>query len=124
MAAETKKTMVLGASNNPSRYSYKCVHRLQSFGHEVVPVGIKKGEVGGITIINEKKEIKNIDTVTMYLSAANQKEYYTYLLDIISPKRIIFNPGAENEDLASIAQQKGIEVEEACTLVMLATDQF
>lgn len=124
MATETKKTMVLGASNNPSRYSYKCVHRLQDFGHEVVPIGIKRGEVGGIPIINEKKPIENVDTVSMYLSAANQKEYYTYLLEVISPKRIIFNPGAENEDLASIAQQKGIEVEEACTLVMLSTGQF
>lgn len=120
---EKKKTLVLGASENPSRYSFLALNRLQSYKHPVVAIGRKKGIVGDVTIETEKKEWKDVDTVTLYLNPNRQKEYYGYILGL-RPKRIIFNPGAENSDLAELAVSKGIQTVEACTLVMLATNQY
>ena len=119
-----KPTLVLGASNNPSRYSFTAVQRLKKYGHEVYPVSIKKGEIDGIEIINGTPAIFGINTVTMYLNSEHQKKYYSYILDIIKPKRIIFNPGAENDELAEMATKKGIEVIEGCTLVMLSVGNY
>ena len=118
-----KKTLVLGASCNPSRYSYVAINRLTGMKHPVVGIGKKKGTVAGVEIETEQQPIEDVDTVTLYLSAANQQPYYDYILGL-NPKRIIFNPGAENEELASLAEKKGIEPVEACTLVMLATGQY
>lgn len=118
-----KKTLVLGASDNPSRYSYLAVQRLRSHGHPVVAVGRKNTRVGDVTIEKEKKEFDKIDTVTLYLNPFHQKEYYDYILSL-DPKRIIFNPGAENDELARLAKEKGIKTLEACTLVMLSTNQY
>ncbi len=118
-----KKTVVLGASTNPDRYSNIAIHRLLLHGHEVVPIGIKRGEVAGIKIINEKIQFEKIDTVTLYLNPQRQKEYYDYILSL-KPKRIIFNPGAENEELENLAKANGIEANEACTLVLLSTGQY
>ena len=120
---EKKKTLVLGASENPSRYSYLAVQRLQSHQHPVVAIGKKKGMVGNVHIETEQKDWKDIDTVTLYLNPLNQKKYYDYLLSL-KPQRIIFNPGAENDELAKMAAIKGIQPVEACTLVMLATGQY
>lgn len=114
-----KKTIVLGASTNPSRYSHAAVQRLLAKGHEVVPVGIKNGEIAGLAIQEGHPEVEEVDTVTLYLSPENQKAYYDYLLGL-KPKRIIFNPGTENPELMRLAQEKGIDVEIACTLVMLS----
>jgi predicted CoA-binding protein len=120
---DKKNTLVLGASENPSRYSHLALRRLESRQHPVVAIGRKKGVVGNVTIETEKKQWNNIDTVTLYLNPMNQKEYYDYILSL-KPRRIIFNPGAENDELAQMATSKGIQSVEACTLVMLATNQY
>ena len=118
-----KKTLVLGASDNPSRYSYLAMERLRSHGHPVVAVGRKHSFVAGIEINTEKIQWENIDTVTLYLNPVHQQQYYDYILSL-HPKRIIFNPGAENEELITLAEEKGISTIEACTLVMLSTNQY
>lgn len=118
-----KKTLVLGASGNPERYSYLAVNRLRGKGIETVAIGRKKTKVADVEIVTEKEDYKNIDTVTLYLSPRNQKEYYDYIISL-HPNRIIFNPGAENEELSGLAKANGIKPLEACTLVMLSTNQF
>ncbi len=123
MMNEKKKTLVLGASDNPSRYSYLALHRLKSHGHPVVAIGKKTGMVADIPIEKEKKTFEQVDTVTLYLNPAHQKQYYDYIVSL-KPKRIIFNPGAENDELSDLAIKNGIEPMEACTLVLLATGQY
>ncbi|SFF86973.1 CoA-binding protein [Pontibacter chinhatensis] len=119
-----KKTVVLGASDNPDRYAYKAVHKLQRHGHEVVPVGIKKAEVGGLSIVTDKAQpIEEVDTVTLYVGPRNQPVWYDYILNL-KPKRIIFNPGTENPELEKKAKEANIETLHHCTLVMLATDSY
>ena len=118
-----KKTLVLGASDNPSRYSYLALKRLKINGHPVVAVGKKHAMVDDVVIEKEKKDFDNIDTVTLYLNPLHQQDYYDYILSL-KPKRIIFNPGAENEELASLAAKHQIKVMEACTLVLLSTGQY
>ena len=118
-----KKTLVLGASDNPERYSYLAINRLQQNGHPVVAIGRNNTMVNGINVTTEKEPLSDVDTVTMYLNPMHQKEYYNYILSL-KPKRIIFNPGAENEELAEMARANQIEPMEACTLVLLSTGQF
>ncbi|MCB0563732.1 MAG: CoA-binding protein [Phaeodactylibacter sp.] len=118
-----KKTLVLGASTNPIRYSNAAVHRLAQGGFEVVPVGVREGEISGVTIEQGKPVLENIHTITLYLNPQRQQEYYDYILSL-NPKRIIFNPGTENPELIRLAREKGIEVEMGCTLVMLAVGQY
>lgn len=89
----------------------------------MVAVGKKHSFVGDVEINKEKKPWENVDTITLYLNPTHQKEYYDYILSL-KPKRIIFNPGAENEELAALAKKNGIEPLEACTLVMLSTNQY
>ena len=120
---KTKKTLVLGASDNPERYSYKAIQRLQNHNHPVVAVGRKQTEVLGIPVEKEKIFFDGIDTVTLYLNPKNQEEYYDYILSL-KPKRVIFNPGTENPELYKILTQNNIEYEVACTLVLLGTGQF
>jgi hypothetical protein len=120
---DAKKTLVLGASENPRRYSYLAVENLLSHKHPVLAIGKKAGNVQGIEISTEKKIYADVDTVTLYLNPANQKQYYDYILSL-NPKRIIFNPGTENRELASLARNNGIETLQACTLVMLSTGQY
>ena len=121
----SKKTVILGATTNPARYAYFAAERLTKSQHEIVPIGIKKGEVFGKDILDlrEKPVVKDVDTITMYVGPQNQKEWEEYILSL-NPKRIIFNPGSENSDLAKKARDKGTEVLEACTLVMLGSDQY
>lgn len=118
-----KKTLVIGASENPSRYGYLAVNMLRDYGHPVVAIGNKSGKVGDVSFSKERPEDKDIDTISLYLNPKNQEEYYDYILGL-APKRIIFNPGTENPDLENRAAEKGIHVEEACTLVMLRTGQY
>ena len=118
-----KKTLVLGASPNPNRYAYTAVQRLVNAGYEVVPLGIKSGEISGLPIENGLPKIEEVDTVTIYLSKEKQKPYYDYILSL-KPKRIIFNPGAENLEFAHMASVEGIEIDQACTLVMLAAATY
>lgn len=117
------RTVVLGASTKESRYSHKAVLLLKEYNHEVFPIGIKTGYIGETEILTGQPVIKNVDTITMYLSEKNQIPMYDYILSL-KPKRIIFNPGSENAELASIANGEGIRVEHACTLVLLRTGQY
>ena len=118
-----KKTLVLGASDNPSRYSYLAINRLQANKHPVVAVGRKETEVNGIEVHKNPVAAEGVDTITLYLNPQNQVEYYDYILGL-KPKRIIFNPGTENPELIQKAKQAGIEPVIACTLVMLSTGQY
>lgn len=122
MATE-KKTLVLGASENPSRYSYLAMNKLKASKHPVLAVGRREGEVAGMHISKSPVQEEGVDTVTLYLNPTHQKEYYDYILGL-QPKRIIFNPGTENPELMKLAREKGIEPVAACTLVMLATGQY
>ena len=118
-----KKTVVLGASDSPMRYSFLAVRRLKSYDHPIIAIGKKKGSVDDIQIITEHPVMDDVDTVTLYLNPMHQKQYYDYILSL-HPKRIIFNPGAENDELAALAKQNGIQPVNACTLVMLSTGQY
>lgn len=118
-----KKTLILGASSNSSRYSYLAAARLKANGHEIVQVGKKDEENPFGPIVSEQLRLEAIDTVTLYLNPQHQKAYYDYLLDL-QPKRIIFNPGAENEELQAMAEAHGIKCENACTLVLLGTGLY
>ena len=118
-----KKTLVLGASSNPERYSYLAVSKLKQSGHEVVALGVKDGEIDGVPIVQGKPELEDIDTVTLYINPFRQDEYYDYILDL-KPKRLIFNPGTENYAFMHRAKLEGVEVLAACTLVMLSTGQY
>lgn len=120
---QKKKTVVLGASGNPSRYSYLAVQKLRAFNHPVIAVGRREGQVADVAISREQVKEPDIDTVTLYLNPKNQMEYYDYIL-AIHPKRIIFNPGTENDELIEKAKTNNIQPVIACTLVMLSTGQY
>ena len=119
----TKKTIVLGASQNPARYSNMAVTRLNAHKHPVVAIGRREGQIGNTKIVTGKPNEEDVDTITLYLNPENQKPYYDYILSL-KPKRIIFNPGAENYELEKLAEKNGIQPMEACTLVLLSTGQF
>jgi len=120
-----KKTLILGASTNPARYAYLVANKLVRKGHPIVNIGRKAGQVAGVEIepADETKIHTDIDTVTVYVAPQHQPVYYDYLLKT-NPKRVVFNPGAENPELREKLQNAGIETVEACTLVMLNTGQF
>jgi predicted CoA-binding protein len=118
-----KKTLVVGATPNPTRYAFLAANRLIAHGHPIELVGIKKGEIAGKAIMTEKKQLEDIDTVTLYVGPQNQPEWYDYIISL-KPKRIIFNPGTENAEFENLANKHGIETEQACTLVMLAAEQY
>ena len=119
------KTVVLGATPNPSRYAHFAGLKLKESGHEVIPIGIKKGEVAGKEIIDlrEKPFIEEVHTITLYIGSSNQVEWEDYIISL-NPKRIIFNPGTENPSLENKARSQGIEALRACTLVMLSADTY
>ncbi|MGZ3845141.1 MAG: CoA-binding protein [Flavisolibacter sp.] len=121
--AEKKKTLVLGASSNPARYSYLAVQRLRAHKHPVVAIGRRVGTVADVDISKERASDSDIDTITLYLNPKNQVEYYDYILSL-HPKRIIFNPGTENDELIQKARENNIKPVIACTLVMLSTGQY
>lgn len=118
-----KKTLVLGATPDSSRYAYLAANRLTGRGHDIINVGIKKGEVAGVPIEKPEAIHPDVDTITLYVGPQNQPPLYDYIL-ATHPKRIIFNPGAENPELERMAKERGIETLRACTLVMLATGQY
>jgi predicted CoA-binding protein len=121
--SNNKTTVVIGASPNADRYSYKATISLQNHQHTVYPVGLRKGVINGLEIITDKPALQNIDSVTLYVGPDNQPYWYDYIL-ALKPKRIIFNPGTENPELAKMAADKGIQTEEACTLVLLSIKQY
>ncbi|SDE93032.1 CoA-binding protein [Chitinophaga filiformis] len=120
---DKKLTVVLGASPNPTRYSYLAVSRLTAHGHPVLAIGKREAQIGDTPVTKEHPVAADVDTVTLYMNPMLQREYYDYILQL-HPKRIIFNPGTENEELAALADSKGIETMEACTLVLLSTGQY
>ena len=121
------KTLVLGATTNPERYAFEVVRRLSSRGHEVIPIGIRQGKTAeNLEIVNGMPAIEGVHTVTLYVSPDVQEQYYQYILDVIKPQRIIFNPGTENPDFAVLIHGADypIEIEVGCTLVMLSSGTF
>jgi predicted CoA-binding protein len=120
-----KKTVVLGASENPSRYSQMAIQSLQKHGYEVVPVGLKEGKIYGLYILSlkDKTPITDVDTITLYVGPGNQPAWFDYILSL-KPKRVILNPGTENPELEQLLKNNGIKFMHACTLVMLSTRQY
>lgn len=120
-----KKTVIIGATINQGRYAFLAAQMLTEYQHDIVPVGIKEGSVFGKEIldIREKPHIEDVDTVTLYIGPQRQVDYIDYILSL-KPRRIIFNPGTENEDFMTRAEERGVEVVVGCTLVMLRSRQF
>jgi predicted CoA-binding protein len=118
-----KKTVVVGASPNPDRYSYKAVQALVEHGHPTIAIGLKEGTVSGVPIARQPEDTSDIDTVTLYVGPENQLNWKDTILQM-QPRRVIFNPGTENPSFEQMLENEGIEVEKACTLVLLATNQF
>lgn len=118
-----KKTLVIGASLNPARYSNLAINRLVAHGQPTVAIGLKKGTVADVEIETEKVPFHDIDTITLYLNAKRQQEYYDYIISL-HPERVIFNPGTENPELYKLLRENGIQYENACTLVMLSSRQY
>lgn len=118
-----KKTLILGATPDASRYAYLAANRLVSHGHSIVNVGIKTGEVAGVPIEKPETVHDDIDTITLYVGPQNQPPLYDYIL-ATNPRRIIFNPGTENTELRRMANERGITTDYACTLVMLSIGAY
>jgi uncharacterized protein len=118
-----KKTVVIGASDNPERYAFRATVALKQRGHEVVPVGLKEGKIHSTDILKGKPEIPEVDTITLYVGPAHQPYWYDYILSL-KPKRVIFNPGTENPVLEEMLEKNNIEPVIACTLVMLAIGDY
>jgi predicted CoA-binding protein len=125
MNKQVKKTVILGATENRMRYAYVAAEMFDERNIPFIPVGIKKGKIFGQEILDlrTKPEIKDVHTVTLYIGPQNQEEWYDYIISL-KPQRIIFNPGTENPELMSLAKENGIQVCQACNLVLLSTGQF
>ena len=119
----SKKTLVMGTSIKPERYSNMALLKLLDGGHDVVAYGFKEGIIGGVKVDTTMIAYDGIHTITMYLSPLRQKAYYNYIISQ-DPKRVIFNPGAENPEFYDLLRNNDIEVDIACTLVLLSTDQY
>jgi predicted CoA-binding protein len=117
------KTVVIGASPNPARYAFIATERLLSRGHEVLPVGLRKGLINDLAIITDRPSIEDVHTITLYVSARHQPDWQEYIFSL-SPKRIILNPGTENPEFEQLANSKGIETIRGCTLVMLSIGTY
>ena len=120
---DKRRTLILGASPNPSRVSFQATELLQLKGHEVLAIGIRKGLAGTIPIRPADTPPENVHTISLYLNPQRQQDYYEYILET-KPKRLIFNPGAENPELSRMAREAGIETIQACTLVMLSIGTY
>lgn len=117
------KMLVLGAVEKPERYSCKAVKALSRNGFDVVAVGVKPGFIKDTEILTGMPGIEDVDTILLYMNATKQKDYYEYVIGL-SPRRVIFNPGAENPEFQEILKEKGIEAVEDCALIMINTDSF
>ncbi|MEX0981022.1 MAG: CoA-binding protein [Bacteroidales bacterium] len=120
---EPKKTVVLGASPNPARYSFKAMKSLLRYGHEAIAVGFRPGVIFDKFIQRGMPEIEGVHTIALYIGQERQKEYHDYIISL-QPHRVIFNPGTVNEPFIEELKEKGIEVIEGCTLVMLDDGDF
>lgn len=119
----SKKTLVIGGSIKPERYSNKAIKKLVQYNQSVVSIGIKSGKVEGVEIETGFPKYEDVHTVTLYVGMKNQAQYYDYLLGL-NPKRIIFNPGTENPEFYELAKKNGVETIEHCTLIMLSEGSF
>jgi len=120
---EIKRTLVIGASPNPSRFSYKAVKMLKEYNIPVFAVGLRQGEISGVKIEKPFPALSDIHTITLYVGAKNQPFYYDFIIKI-KPKRVIINPGADNNELESLLLANGIEVIRDCTLLMLGGGSY
>lgn len=118
-----KKTLILGASSDERRYAFMAINRLTSMDFWVVGIGAKEGVIKGCQIHTSQIPIDDLHTVSVYLNARNQEEYYDYIVKL-KPKRVIFNPGAENIQFEILLAKHQIHFERACTLVLLSMGQF
>ena len=117
------KVLVIGASLKEERYSNKAIRMLNQFDHDVLALGLRTGIVDGTSIITKKQSFDSIDTVTLYLNASRQPEFFDYIIKL-NPRRVIFNPGTENPDLYLLLDKVNIKYEESCTLVLLQSGLF
>lgn len=120
---KNKKTLVLGASAKPEKYAFKAISMLVEKGHSVLAIGQNTGEVAGVKIYTKAIPLSKVNTVTLYINALRQREYYNYIIEA-KPKRVIFNPGTENPEFYQLLELNKIKAEVACTLVLLATNQY
>lgn len=118
-----KKTLVLGASLNPDRYSNIVVKKLLLNNIDVKALGLKTGNIDKVLIEIDPINFNNIHTVTLYLNSVRQRCYYDYIISL-KPQRVIFNPGTENTEFYNLLRNKSIKYLEACTLVLLSTNQY
>ncbi|MCK4920635.1 MAG: CoA-binding protein [Bacteroidales bacterium] len=118
-----KKTLIPGASPNPARFSNKMVKSLLENGYEPIPLGLRKGDISGIEILTGKPGITDLHTISLYLGASRQIDYYDYFLSL-KPKRIIFNPGTYNYELIELAEKNNIECVVNCALIMLSNGKY
>jgi uncharacterized protein len=123
MSKMAKKVIVIGASENHRRFSNMAVKSLLTYGYEVIAIGKKMGQIGTTVIHEEKINASDVFAITLYLNSLRQVEYHDYILRL-KPKRLIFNPGTENQILADLAVESGIEVVHDCTLMMLGNGTF
>lgn len=117
------KTVVLGASTNSRRYSHRAVLELLNEGHQVVAVGLKKGEINGLKITPEYPSDDSIRTVAMYISEKNQEPYIKAILQN-PPERVIFNPGTYNPNFEKELNSAGVETIRSCVLIMLSQSSY
>jgi uncharacterized protein len=120
---EPKKTVVLGASPNPARHSFKAMKSLLHCGHEAVAVGFRPGVIFDKFIQRGMPEIENVHTIALYIGQERQKEYHDYIISL-QPQRVIFNPGTVNEAFMQELKENGIEAVDGCALVMLDDGKF
>jgi predicted CoA-binding protein len=120
-----KKTVIIGATTNSTRYAYLAASMLTEYKHEIVPIGIKQGSLFGVAIQNifKKPAVDKVDTVSLYIGPQHQPEHYEYILSL-KPRRVIFNPGTENPEFEKMIEATGAEALEACTLVLLRSHQY
>jgi predicted CoA-binding protein len=118
-----KRTLIIGASSNPSRYAYLAAQKLRNYGHPFLLLGRKKGFALGEEIHTEQTVWEGVDTVTLYINPSHQPDYYEYIISL-KPNRVIFNPGTENPEFKSMLLDKNIIPIEGCTLVMLSIGQY
>lgn len=118
-----KKTLIIGVSENPARYSFQAVKKLLKHQHEVIAIGNKAGKIDNVEILTSRPEINNLNTITLYINPSLQSQYYDWIIQL-NPQRVIFNPGTENTELEQLLKENKITFVRACTLVMLLTGQY
>jgi predicted CoA-binding protein len=118
-----KTTLVIGASSKPERYAFKAIEKLRNNHHSVYGMSLKPGRAADVEFDTDRPAYENLHTVTLYIGARHQPDYYDYILSL-KPKRVIFNPGTENQEFHKLLEKTGIEAVEACTLVLLGTGQY